>query len=195
MSTIIRVTDIETSGLDPAVDAVVEVATVDVVVADDGTVTRGETWSTLVNPRRPIPCTASAVHHITDADVVDAPAWGEALTSGRFLRGPPRALCAHNARFERGWIKDTIAMAGIGWIDTYKVALILWPDAPSHGNQALRYWFKLALADHAEPHRALGDAYVTAAILRKALISKRMTIDEMDPRQRRAGAARAVPFR
>lgn len=39
---------------------------------DDGII--GETWSSLCRPGRPMPPEASAVHHITDEDLADAPA-------------------------------------------------------------------------------------------------------------------------
>ena len=44
---------------------------------------------------------------------------------------------------------------------TLRVASHLWPDVPAHGNQALRY--RLDLDE--PPHRAMGDALVTAALL------------------------------
>lgn len=48
-----------------------------------------------------------------------------------------------------------------------KVALRVWPEAPRHSNQVLRYWRGMRL-DHARampPHRAGPDAWVTAHIL------------------------------
>ena len=56
------------------------------------------------------------------------------------------------------------------WFCTYRAALRVWPDAPVHSNQVLRYWLGLT-----EPfgrprstiraHRAHADALITAAIL------------------------------
>jgi DNA polymerase III epsilon subunit-like protein len=55
--------DTETTGLSPAEGhALVEVATVTI---DDSAL--GESWSSLVQPGRPIPADAAAVHGITDA--------------------------------------------------------------------------------------------------------------------------------
>jgi exodeoxyribonuclease X len=77
---------------------------------------------------------------------------------------------AHNAKFEREVMKAAGHDFKQPWLCTYKAALALWPDAPSHSNQALRYWLGLKLADDpGPPHRALGDAYVTAAIARRVL--------------------------
>ena len=60
-------------------------------------------------------------------------------------------------------------MGDVIWVCTYKCALRVWPDLPSHGNQALRYQFGLINplgVDRAKlvPHRALSDAIVTAAV-------------------------------
>lgn len=161
---ILRVFDCETTGLDPAIDRIVEVATVDLIVRD-GDVLRGESWSTLINPGMPIPCQASAIHGIVDEMVADAPPFDEAMAT-HIKRGPPTAFCAHNSRFDQGFFKP----ANIPWLDTYRLALWIWPECPSHSNQCLRYFLKLKFADDPPPaHRALPDAIITAAILRRAI--------------------------
>jgi exodeoxyribonuclease X len=77
------------------------------------------------------------------------------------------AFCAHNADFEMAFFNPE----GSSWIDTYKCALRLWPDAPRHTNSVLRYFLegcdpgKLGMP----PHRALPDCHVTALILIKCL--------------------------
>lgn len=172
---VIRILDFETSGIDPATARVVEVATVDVLVtepppgepAEKVIIRRGESWSTFVNPGMPIPCEASAVHDITDDMVVDAPAF-DADMAAHITRGPPAALCAHNRKFDMAFFKPP----GIPFLCTYKIALWLWPDSPVHTNACLRYFLKLKFAEDLGPrHRALGDATVTAAILRKAFLA------------------------
>jgi DNA polymerase III epsilon subunit-like protein len=60
--------DIETTGIDPATDAIIEIASVDMV--RDGIT---NAMDTLVRPTKPIPPGASAVHHIVDEDVANAP--------------------------------------------------------------------------------------------------------------------------
>lgn len=178
---IIRVLDVETTGLDPALDRIVEVATVDLIVTDNGegaspryTVERGARWSSLVNPGRPIPPEASAIHHITDDMVADAPPIGEML--GTITDGSPAYYCAHVRNFDMGFIRP----AGADWLCTYKLAVVLWPDCPAHTNQCLRYWLGLKLAeDPGTPHRALGDAYVTAALARRMLAVSGWTLEQM----------------
>lgn len=55
----------------------------------------------------------------------------------------------------------------------------VWPDAPKHGNQVLRYWRGLALdpAFAMPPHRAGPDAWVTAHLLRELL--RLTTVEQM----------------
>jgi DNA polymerase III epsilon subunit-like protein len=62
---LIRVIDIETTGIDPATDAIIEIASVDMVRGGGITNAMG----TLVRPGKPIPPGASAIHHIIDEDL------------------------------------------------------------------------------------------------------------------------------
>ena len=62
----IRVVDVETTGLDPAVDRIVEIA---VVGVDFERRCYRKLFHSLVDPEIPIPPEASAVHHITTAMV------------------------------------------------------------------------------------------------------------------------------
>ncbi len=161
----IRVIDVETTGLEPPDAEICEVAAIDVVRAPDGSIRCETGFSTLVRPSRPIPPEVSAVHHITDADVSGAPSW-ERVRS-QLIDPRVIAYCAHNAKFERLFID----VGAPPWIDTYKVATRLWPDAPNHKNQTLRYWLGIDLdrEQARPPHRAGPDAYVTAHILVRAL--------------------------
>ena len=61
------VIDVETTGFSPVADRVVEFAC---VIVQDRRIEY--TWSTLVNPLRPIPRYATAVHGITDEHVANA---------------------------------------------------------------------------------------------------------------------------
>jgi DNA polymerase-3 subunit epsilon len=80
--------DLETTGVDPDNDRIVQLALIR--VEPDGART---TWETLVNPQRPIPPQATAVHGITDADVKDQPTFAgvmkrvEAMLAGSDLAG------------------------------------------------------------------------------------------------------------
>jgi exodeoxyribonuclease X len=174
---IIRIVDLETCGLPPDNVQIVEIATVDLVQGEDGKWSRGRMWSTLINPGRSIPPEISAVHHITDDMVAGAPAMTDAAIQEKLclideMLTSPDYFAAHNAKFEIAAIGAARSVPlPAPFICTYKCAVTCWPESPGFKNQTLRYWLKLQLADPslAFPHRALGDAYVTAAILRRML--------------------------
>lgn len=171
----IIVLDCETTGLDNATEAVVEVAAVGVVDGAPKWV-----WTSLINPQRPIPPTASAIHHLTDDDVADAPLQATAMAKLSVLLGSPTRpmLAAHRAEFDGGFLGLPVNIC------TWRCAAHLWPEAPGHSNQTLRYWLpglhKEILTNAAKwappsvsvlwpPHRALPDAWVTAHILCRLL--------------------------
>ncbi len=169
----LRVVDLETTGNGFADGGVVEIGWQDVVESDGAwQLVPGGPASRLVRPPFPITPATAAIHHIVDADVAASPAWpGVAPSVLERLDGPPiRAFAAHRAAFEQRWC------AGFGrsvpWICTWKCALRVWPDAPTHSNQGLRYWRDPAGLDRATglpAHRAGPDAYVTAHHLRDLL--------------------------
>lgn len=126
-------------------------------------------YRTFVNPGIPIPPVASAIHHITDKDVEDAPTLDVAIMP--ILEEEFDYVVAHNASFDKRFIDLGTAK----WLCTWKLSNRVFPDAPSHANQVLRYWLGLPDPVHSEKeyaHRALYDAEVTTnlfhAILNKA---------------------------
>jgi exodeoxyribonuclease X len=168
----IRVIDLETTGNNLADGGVVELGWQDVAQDPGGAWTLlGGPGTMLINPARPISPATSAIHHIIDEDVADAPLWHRAAPD--VLRPGPGyvALAAHRSAFEQRWC--TPALSGKArWICTYKCALRLFPDAPTHSNQGLRYWRRPEGLDRAlslPAHRAGPDAYVTAHHLRDML--------------------------
>ena len=175
--TIIRVVDLETTGGLPPDHTVCEIGYIDVVsTATDLAGTpcdwqvQGLPGSFFVDPGRPIPPESSAIHHITDEDVAGAMSFDKGLLRLGQTPVPIDVLAAHGAKFERLWLEEPFA--GIPWICTYKCALRLWPDAPAHSNQALRYWRRPEGLDRFVAHfahRAGPDAYVTAFHLRDLL--------------------------
>lgn len=153
------VIDIETTGLSPIHDRICEIAFVistihEVVYAVD----------TLVNPGIPIPALASAIHHIVDSDVANAPS---KMPYGIKL---PKRDCyvAHNAAFDSSFLPD---LSNKHWLCTMRLAKRVRPEMEKFSNQYLRYALGLSvdLPAGALPHRALPDALVTAAVLRYLL--------------------------
>ncbi len=158
----LAVLDTETTGLDPGLGhGLVEVAW---VALDDGEI--GETWTTLVNPGRPIPPDASAVHGITDPMVRDAPV-PAAVAAELERRCAGRTLVFHNAAFDLPFLAALLRAGGRlplshPVVDTLGLARGLG-DPGSNSLVALASRFKLPPE---AAHRALGDALTTARLLR-----------------------------
>lgn len=160
--TIIRVIDFETTGTEPAEGAkVCEVGACDLDL-EAKLVHTPRTWLCGVDK---MPPEVRAVHHISLAECHGEHPFN-AADMFPHANGMPAAIAAHNAEFETKFFKSPVPV-----ICTYKAALRVWPDAPSHSNGALRYWLEDAgkiAPDHAltQPaHRAGPDAYVTAHLL------------------------------
>ena len=177
---LLRVVDLESTGFEPPEAAICEIGYVDVLALGRDLAGAPADWQViptlwghLVDPGHPIPPITSAVHHIVDEDVRGAATWKESI-EGLLSPNEPAisALVAHSAKFERLFITDELT-GGMPWICTYKCALRLWPDAPSHSNQALRYWRRPQGLDRTVAnvaHRAAPDAYVSAFHLRDLLL-------------------------
>jgi exodeoxyribonuclease X len=166
----VRIVDVETTGLDSDTGRICEIAKIDWV---DGALR--DPVTNLVDPECDIPAQAKAVHHITEKQLIGAPRLSEIMP--RY--GPVEIAAAHRADFDRSFLGDAFAKY---WVCTYKVALRVWPDLPSHSNQFLRY--HLGLPDPREiapdavlPHRALSDVIVTGHLFTELV--KHMTVREM----------------
>lgn len=187
--TILRVVDLECTGLDPAKDGAepCEIGWTDVTQNGPGWHV-GETFSTFTKPSKPIPPTASAVHHIVDDMVVSAPSWAAVCQE---LARDKRDLvyAAHKASFERLFLKMDIR-----WICTWKLAVHLAPKAPAYGLQVLRYWLKLDLDRERAmpPHRSGPDTYVTACLLARMLT--KLSVEEAIDISSRPAILSRFPF-
>lgn len=158
------VLDCETTGMDPEVDKVVELAG---AVIDLKKSRVSETFSALVDPGMPIPPDAMGVHHILDRQVAGKPTLRE--TKDKFVAAmTPFIPVAHNAEFDSKFIDIGID----DWICTFRCAKHIWPDCPSFSNQTLRYYLKLFKEPEAKampPHRAKADVWVTAHVVLRML--------------------------
>ena len=152
------VVDVETTGLSPTNDRIVEVACV--VVDGERLVDR---WTSLVDPGIAIPAHATAVHGITDDMVQGAPTITPVLTKlRRYSKG--RVVVAHSARFDAAFLGPSCVEAAIC---TMLLPRVLVPEAPNHKNQTLRTFLQIdqIARERLGAHRALSDAIVTAHIL------------------------------
>lgn len=164
-----RVVDFETTGLPEEADSrICEVGFVDVDLTDPEFPLLPDTaYSTLINPGVQMRPEISAVHHLVDADLAGQPSVDVGFMALGSRMTDADVYVAHNALFEQHFYGGRPQP----WVCTYRCALRAWPDAPSHSNQALRYFLNLQLDRElaSPPHRALPDAYVTAHILQRLL--------------------------
>lgn len=188
---IIRVIDLETTGFVPPAAEPIEIGWCDVYARSRDLAGEPAGWtvdrhgSFLIWPQRQIPPETSAIHHLTAEDFgPDATAYNWGIDGRMVIRPvldrPMDFYAAHNAGFERQFVSEDWTEAA-AWICTWKCALRLWPEAPAHSNQALRYWRGLtvnrAIANQA--HRAGPDAYVTAHLLRDMLEQPGVTLAQL----------------
>ncbi len=196
----IVVADTETTGLDPAEGAaLLEIAFVVLALPDGGDSPDEQAWtpvhgvSSFIEYEGDIPAEARAVHHIRPDQVrPGAPdCVARDVMVGQMLQAETDELmyAFHNAPFDRKFLPDLRRPI----IDTLQCARHIWPDAPKHSNQFLRYWLgveprgdfleeagevsTVVMIDGAPhrkrvqglvplaPHRALYDSACTAEIL------------------------------
>ena len=141
--------DLETTGLDPASDAIIEVGAVKF---------RGEntldTFQTLVNPRRRLPRQITALTGIQQRDVAAAPPFDRVRDAlADFIGDAP--LIAQNATFDLGFLRENGMPLPNPVVDTYDLAYVMRPDLTSYSLE--RMTERLGVA-HNDAHRALADA-------------------------------------
>ena len=150
--------DLETTGLGHD-DKITEIGAVRM---ECGEVTA--TFSTLVNPGRPIPYAVQRLTGITDRMVAQAPTIEELLPAFLdFVGGCP--LVAHNAPFDAGFLRRECEALGltlnVPLVDTLRLARRVWPKLPSYKLTFLTDYFCIA---QNSAHRAWCDAEATGKL-------------------------------
>jgi ATP-dependent DNA helicase DinG len=155
--------DVETTGFDPARDAVIEIA---VLVARGPEVVAR--FSTLVDPERPVPREATQLTGIDDAAVAGAPRLGSAIAEVLDLIGD-RDVVAHNSTFDEAFVAEAARRIGRHapdrWLDSLELARIGLPRMKTHRLRDLAEAFGAP-----EPgHRAADDVEAMFHVWRIAL--------------------------
>jgi DNA polymerase III epsilon subunit family exonuclease len=152
------VIDTETTGTDPKMSDLIEVAAVKV----KGTKIV-DRWSTFVNPGRPI--VGNQMHGITDNDLKGAPSPKEAADKLLAFVGDALVV-GHNVGFDLGFIEeakgDGFRFKPGTYLDTLVIAREGYPGAESYKLGDLARFFGIELS---QGHRALPDAEATANLL------------------------------
>ena len=158
------VLDTETTGLSPASgDRVIEIGCVELL----NHVPTGRTFQCYVNPERPVPAGAVAVHGISDAFLADKPPFADIVDGFlEFVGDAP--LVIHNADFDVGFLNAELERIGrphlarARAIDTVAIARKKYFGAGA-SLDALCRRFEVDLADRAL-HGALKDALLLAEV-------------------------------
>lgn len=154
MSSIVAI-DIETTGLDPARDAITEIG----AVRFNGKRV-DEEWSALVNPGRSIPPEITQLTGITNEMVRTAPPISQVIPElKKFVGNDP--VIGHNVRFDLGFLQRQGALLLNEVIDTYEMAAVLLPASSRYNLGTLG---KNLLITIPNSHRALDDARLTHAV-------------------------------
>lgn len=151
--------DVETTGLNAELEKIVEIALVRFFFDREGALSEEDRFSTLINPGIPIPAQASRIHGITEADVANAPRFGDIAQTICDICDR-RVIVGHNVLFDVGFLEKEFerAQAGAGFqecADTFGMAKLAFPSMPSYNLGKLA--FTIGLQSDAQ-HRALGDA-------------------------------------
>ena len=142
--------DIETTGLDPRQNKIVELGAVK--FDNRGLIAR---FSTLINPGIPMPEEAARVNNISDEMLKDKPPLDEVMPDFlSFTKGA--VLAAHNAPFDCGFINENLGKALPNPIvDTLAVSKELFPGLRSYSLQNLAAALGINALD---AHRAEDDS-------------------------------------
>lgn len=153
--------DVETTGLSPRQNRIVELAVVR--VGNKGNVV--DEWSTRFNPEGPVG--ATHIHGITQADVAGAPLFRDVAPHLiPYISGVP--IAAHNANFDLAFLRAEFERAG--WDSPWLPAFCTLDGSREY----LPHLDRRRLADCCwaagvpldNAHSALGDARATAGLLR-----------------------------
>lgn len=153
--------DLETTGLNPRQDRIVELAIVR--VAPGGEVLER---ARRFNPGVPIPAEATAVHGISDADVAGEPAFSQTARSLLDLLDPCDLAGFNIRRFDLPMLIAEFRRAGLrfdvrdrGIVD---IQAIFHREEKRDLSAAARFYLG---RDHEDAHSAMGDTRTSAAVL------------------------------
>lgn len=157
--------DLETTGVDVLRDRIVDVSVVRRTSTASGA-PEETVLSSLINPGRQIPADATAVHHISDADVAQAPTF-EAFAPKLFAFMAGSDLSGFNVQaFDIPLLAAEFKRAGFEWpapgtrvIDTHLIFKRLLPHSLSAAVELF------CSRPHADAHRAEADALAASDVL------------------------------
>jgi predicted DnaQ family exonuclease/DinG family helicase len=164
--------DLETTGLDPDRDSIIEVGAVK--FQDDKVL---DTFATLVRPERPIPYRIERLTGIRQEETESAPSVSSVVGQlSRFIRDYP--LVGHNIGFDLEFLRRRGLLLPNQAVDTFELAGILVPHAARYSLSRLAE--ELGIPSEGA-HRALEDAQTTRRLF-VALVERagRLDMDSLE---------------
>jgi DNA polymerase-3 subunit epsilon/ATP-dependent DNA helicase DinG len=153
--------DIETTGLDPVKDTIIEIG----AVRFNGNRVEAE-YSQLINPGRPIPPMITQLTGISDEMVRREPPIKAIIQDFESFVGDCPVL-GHNIRFDLGFLRrQTHAFEYNDIIDTYELAAVFLPTASRYNLGALQQLLSIPFP---ATHRALDDSRATRGVYEKLI--------------------------
>ena len=151
--------DIETTGLSPVYDDIIEISALRV---EDGEIT--DSFSEIINIRRPLPPFISSLTGITDAMIAQGNEAEDVLARFLDFTGDS-VIMGHNVTFDINFLYDNCrarlgAVFGNPYVDTLTIARKLLPQLPHHRLDDLMRYYGIRARD---THRALHDCELTVA--------------------------------
>lgn len=158
------VLDFETTGLDKVYDSIIEIAA---IRFENGV--EKEKYVTLVKPLLHIPPEATAINHITNQMVRNAPSEKDTIPKLIDFIGDS-IIVGHNVNFDIGFLEIAAQRQGknvqYNYIDTMSIAKKLFPDLPDYKLGTIAQFLDF---DISSLHRAEADVYVCSEIVKIAL--------------------------
>lgn len=190
MSRVYVALDLETTGLNPDRDAIIEIGVVR--FKDDQVL---DTWSSLVNPGRSLPYRIQQLTGITQAQLSAAPALSEVRPAlVRCVGDAP--VVGHNIGFDLGFLRRHGLLMANPAVDTFELASILVPYAARYSLGTLAEHLGIHFPTR---HRALDDARAAKdlflALLNRAADLDLKTIQEINRLAARTDWALKAVFR
>lgn len=179
--------DTETTGVRSEKDRIIEIAAYDPL--------NNLSFERLVNPKFPIPPEATAIHHITDEMVAEAPTFDVvAKELCEFCQGEVVLIAHNNDGFDYHFLKAEFERNGMvlpqwKFFDTLKWARRYRADLPRHTLQFLREIYGIE-ANNA--HRALDDVIVMHKVFMN--MTDDLSIDEVYALLNRPKDIHHMPF-
>ena len=151
----------------------------------------GREFNTLVNPRRAIPPSSTAIHNICDADVAYAPAIEDVLYDLTHFIGES-VLVGHHVPFDLRFLNKALhrkfrCRLRNPWLDTMLMYVALSGRLGHYTLEDVAGFCGVEIRDR---HSARGDALMTAAMFRtlaSKLIAGHRTVSTLIKRQTQAG--------